>query len=74
MRRLLRNPWTARTSNQLILKEISPEYLLEGLMLGLKFQYFGHLMQRRDSLEKTLRLEKNRRQEEKGMSEDEMGG
>ena len=74
MRRLLRNPWTARTSNQLILKEISPEYLLEGLMLGLKFQYFGHLMQRGDSLEKTLRLEKNRRQEEKGMSEDEMGG
>ena len=74
MRRLLRNPWTARTSNQLILKEISPEYLLEGLMLGLKFQYFGHLMQRADSLEKTLRLEKNRRQEEKGTTEDEMVG
>ena len=54
-RRLLRVPWTAR-SNQLILKEISPEYSLEGLML--KFQYFGHLMQRTDSLEKTLMLGK----------------
>ena len=52
-RRLLRVPWTARRSNQSILKEISPEYLLEGLMLKLKFQYFGHLMRGTDSLEKT---------------------
>ena len=55
-RRLLRVPWTARRSNQSILKEISPEYSLEGLMLKLKHQYFGHLMQRTDSLEKTLML------------------
>ena len=55
-RRLLRVPWTARRSNQSILKEISPEYSLEGLMLRLKLQYFGHLMQRVDSLEKTLVL------------------
>ena len=53
-RRLLRVPWTARRSNQSILKKISPEYSLEGLMLKLKLQYFGHLMQRIDSLEKTL--------------------
>ena len=53
-RRLLRVPWTARRSNQSILKEISPEYSLEGQMLKLKLQYFGHLMQRTDSLEKTL--------------------
>ena len=52
-RRLLRVPWTARRSNQSILKEISPEYSLEGLMLKLKLQYFGHLMQRNESLEKT---------------------
>ena len=52
-RRLLRVPWTARRSNQSILKEINPEYSLEGLMLKLKLQYFGHLMQRADSLEKT---------------------
>ena len=57
-RRLLRVPWTARRSNQSILKEISPESSLEGLMLKLKLQYFGHLMQRTDSLEKTLRLGK----------------
>ena len=57
-RRLLRVPWTARRSNQSILKEISPEYSLEGLMLKLKFQYFGHLMWRTDSLEKTLMLGK----------------
>ena len=57
-RRLLRVPWTARRSNQFILKEISPEYSLEGLMLKLKLQYFGHLMQRTDSLEKTLMLVK----------------
>ena len=55
-RRLLRFPWTARRSNPSILKEISPEYSLEGLMLNLKLQYFGHLMQRTDSLEKTLML------------------
>ena len=55
-RRLLRVPWTARRSNQSILKEISPEYLFEGLMLKLKLQYFGHLMQRTDSFEKTLML------------------
>ena len=57
-RRLLRVPWTARRSNQSILKEISPEYSLEGLMLKLKLQYFGHIMQRNDSLEKTLMLGK----------------
>ena len=54
----LRVPWTARRSNQSTLKEISPEYSLEGLMLKLKLQYFGHLMQRTDSLEKTLMLGK----------------
>ena len=57
-RRLLRVPWAARRSNQSILKEISPEYSLEGLMLKLKLQYFGHLMGRMDSLEKTLILAK----------------
>ena len=55
-RRLLRVPWTARRSNQLILKEINPEYSLEGLMFKLKLQYFGYLMQRADSFEKTLML------------------
>ena len=54
----MRVPWTARRSNQFILKEITPEYSLEGLMLKLKLQYFGHLMQRADSLEKTLMLGK----------------
>ena len=54
----MRVPWTARRSNQSILKDISPEYSLEGLMLKLKVQYFGHLMQRTDSLEKTLMLGK----------------
>ena len=58
-RRLLRVPWTARRPNQYILKEISPEYSLEGLMLKLKLQYFGHLMRRVDSFEKTLMLGKN---------------
>ena len=58
-RRLLRVPWTARRSNQSILKDISPEYSLEGLMLKLKLQNFGHLMRRTDSFEKTLILEKN---------------
>ena len=57
-RRLLRVPWTARRFNQSILKEISPEYSLEGLMLKLKLQYFGHMIQRTDSLEKTLMLGK----------------
>ena len=57
-KRLLRVPWTARRSNQSILKEISPEYSLEGLMLKLKLQYFSHLMQRTDSLEKALMLGK----------------
>ena len=57
-RRLLRVPWTARRSNQSILKEISPEYSLEGLMLKLKLQYFGHLVLRTDVLEKTLMLGK----------------
>jgi len=57
-RRLLRVPWTARRSNQSILKEINTEYSLEGLMLKLKLQYFGHLIQRTDSMEKTLMLGK----------------
>ena len=70
-----RVPWTARRFNQSILKEISPEYLLEELMLKLKLQYFGHLMRRTDSLEKTLMLGKTEgRQEEKGITEDEMVG
>ena len=56
--RLLRVPWTARRSNQSIIKEISPEYSLEGLLMKLKLQYFGYLMQRTDSLEKTLMLGK----------------
>ena len=68
-RRLLRVLWAARRSNQSILKEISPEYSLEGLMLKLKFQYFGHLIQRTDSLEKTLMLGKI-----EGGDEDEMIG
>ena len=68
----MRVPWTARRSNQSILKEINPEYSLEGLMLKLKLQYSGHLMRRTDSLEKTLML--GRRQEEKGTTEDEMVG
>ena len=65
-RRLLRVPWTARRSNQSILKEISPEYSLEGLMLKLKLQYFGHLMQRADSFEKTLMLEAEREGDNRG--------
>ena len=65
-RRLLRVPWTARRSNQSILKEISPEYSLEGLMLKLKLQYFGHLMRRIDSLEKTLMLRKIEGKRRKG--------
>ena len=73
-RRLLRVPWTARRSNQSILKETSPECSLEGLMLRLKVQYFGHLMRRVDSLEKTLMLGGIWGQEEKGTTEDEMAG
>ena len=69
--RLLRVPWTARRSNQSILQEISPEISLEGMMLKLKFQHFGHLMGRVDSLEKTGR---DWGQEEKAMTEDEMVG
>ena len=57
-RRLIRVPWTARRSSQSILKEISPEYSLEGMMLKLKLQYFGHLIRRTDSLEKTVMLRK----------------
>ena len=68
----MRAPWTAWRSNQSILKEISPECSLEGLMLKLKLQYFGHLMRRADSFEKTLMLGKIERQEEKGMTEDKM--
>ena len=71
-RRLLRIPWTARRSNQSILKQISPGCSLEGLMLKLRLQYFGHLMRRADSLEKTLMLGKI--EEEKGMTENEMVG
>ena len=66
-RRLLRVLWTARRSNQSILKEISPEYSLEGLMLKLKLQYFGHLMQRADSLEKTLKLGKTEGRKRRGI-------
>ena len=74
-RRLLRVPWTARRSNQSILKEISRECSLEGLMLKLKLQYFGHFMQRVDSLEKTVMPGgRDWGQEEKGMTEDEMAG
>ena len=73
-RRLMRVPWTARRSNQSILKEISPGCLLEGLMLKVKFQYFGHLMRSVDSLEKTLMLGGIGGQEEKGTTEDEMAG
>ena len=69
----MRIPWTARRSNQSILKKISPEYSLEGLMLKLKLQYFGDLIQIIDSLEKALMLGKMR-QEEKGTTEDEMVG
>ena len=70
-RRLLRVPWTTRRSNQPILKEISPGISLEGMMLKLKLQYFGHLMRRVDSLEKTD-AGRDWGQEEKGMTEDEM--
>ena len=62
----MRNPWTARRSNQSILKEINPEYSLEGLMLMLKLQYFGHLMQRANSVEKTLMLGKTEGKRRRG--------
>ena len=65
-RRLLRVPWTAKRSNQSILKDINPEYSLEGLILKLKLQYFGHLMQRADSLEKTLMLGKTEGRKRRG--------
>ena len=70
----LESPLTARRSNQSILKEINPEYSLGGLMLKLKLQYFGHLMRRVDSLEKTLMLGKILRWEEKGTTEDDIVG
>ena len=73
-RRLLRVPWTARRSNQSTLKEISPKYSLEGLMLKLKFQFSGHLMRRVDSLEKTLMLGGIGGRRIKGTTEDEMAG
>ena len=73
-RRLLRVPWTARRSNQSILKEITPGCSLEGMMLKLKLQYFGHLMRRVDSLDKSLMLGGIWGQEEKGTTEDEMAG
>ena len=73
-RKLLRVPRTARRSNQSILKEIIPGISLEGMMLKLKLQYFGHLMRRVDSLEKTLMLGRDCGQEEKGVTEDEMAG
>ena len=69
----MRFPWTARRSNQSILKEINTEFSLEGMMLKLKLQYFGHLMQRVDSLEKTD-AGRDWGQEEKGTAEDEMAG
>ena len=70
----MRVSWTTRRSNQSILKEISPEYSLEGLMLKLKLQYFGHLMQRVDSLEKTLMLGKTEGRRRREMTGDEMVG
>ena len=73
-RGLLRIPWTARSSNQSILKDISPEYSLEGLMLKLKLQYFGHLIRRTHLFEKTLILGKIESGEEKGTTEDEIVG
>ena len=70
----MRVPWTARRSNQFILKEISPGCSLEGLMLKLKLQYFGHLMRRIDSFEKTLMLGKIEGRRRRGRQEDEMAG
>ena len=73
-RRLLRVPWTAKRSNQSIVKEINPEYSLEGLMLKLKLQYFGHVMQKNWLIWKDLDARKDWKWEEKGMTEDEMVG
>ena len=70
----MRVPWTAKRSNQSFLKKISPEYSFEGLMLNLKLQYFGHLMQRADSFEKTLMLGKIEGRRRSGMTENEMVG
>ena len=70
----MRVPWTARRSNQSILKEIGPEYSLEGAMLKLKLQYFGHLMRRADSFEKILMLGKIEERRRRGATEDEMVG
>ena len=70
----MRLPWTVARSNQSILKKINPEYSLEGLMLRLKLQYFGHLMQRGDSLEKTLMLGKIEGRRRNGTTDDEMVG
>ena len=70
----MRVPWTSRRSNQSILKEINPEYTLERLMLKLKLQYFGHLIQRADSWEKTLMLSKTEGRRRRGSTEDEMVG
>ena len=68
----MRVPWTARRSNQAILKEVNPDYSLERMMLELKLKYYGHLIQRAHSLKKTLMLGKVEGQEEKGAAEDEM--
>ena len=70
----MRVPWTAKRSNQFILKEISPEYSLEGLMLKLKLQYFGHMIGRTDSFEKILMLGKIEVRRRRGVTEDEMVG
>ena len=72
-RRLLRVPWTARRSNQSILKEINPEYSLEGLMLKLKLQYFSHVMVRVDSLEKTLMVGKIEERRRRGRKDETVG-
>ena len=70
----MRVPWTARRSNQSILKDFSPEYSLERLMLKLKLQYFGYLRQRADSIEKILKMRKTEGRRRRGMTEDEMVG
>ena len=74
LEKTLESSWTARRSNQSILQEINPVYSLEGLMLKLKLQYFGHLMHRTDSLEKTLMLGKTEGRRRRGTTEDEMVG
>ena len=72
LEKTLERPWTARRSNQSILKEINPEYSLEGLMLKLKHQYFGHLVQRANSSEKTLMLRKTEGRRRRGAAEDKL--